>query len=150
MGLNNYSGNTVVSAGSLRAGAAGVFNSTSNVSLGNGANLNLDGHDQTIASLSGSGSVLLGGGILTTDTGSNTTMSGVISGTGGLVKSGTGTLTLLNTTSSYSGGTTVNGGGTLIIADNSNLGDASGGLVLNNGTLKLRPGPGSEQRWVVL
>ena len=137
---NDYAGVTVVSGGSIRAGVAGAFNATSSVSLGTGTNLNLDGHDQTIGSLAGFGSVLLGSGTLTTDTTVGTDFSGVISGTGGLVKSGTGALTLLNTTSSYSGGTTVNGGGTLIVAGNESLGSPSGGIALDNGTLKLKSG----------
>ena len=139
MGLNDYAGNTTIVTGEIRAGAAGVFNSTSNVLVDKDTSLNLDGFDQTIGSLEGLGSVLLGAGTLTTDTAQNSTLSGVISGFGSLVKSGTGALTLLNTTNSYSGGTTVNGGGTLIIGANENLG--SGNLVLDDGTLKLSSSP---------
>jgi autotransporter-associated beta strand protein len=139
-GASDYSGDTIVSAGSLRAGAAGAFSLASNVSLGIGTNLNLDGHDQSIGSLSGFGSVLLGGGTLTTQSPVASDFSGVISGSGGLVKSWAGELTLLNTTSSYSGGTTVTGEGTLIIAGDASLGASSGGITLDNGYLKLKSG----------
>jgi autotransporter-associated beta strand protein len=139
-GSSDYGGDTIVSAGSLRAGAAGVFSLSSDVSLAAGTNLNLDGHDQTIRALSGSGSVLLGAGTLTTQSPVASEFSGVISGTGGLVKSWAGELTLLNTTSSYSGGTTVTGEGTLIIAGDASLGSSSGGITLDNGYLKLKSG----------
>jgi fibronectin-binding autotransporter adhesin len=139
-GISDYSGDTVVSAGSLRAGAAGVFSSASNVLLANGTNLNLAGHDQTIGSLTGSGSVLLGAGTLTSRSSETAEFSGVISGSGGLVKSWGGSLTLLNTSSSYAGGTTVLEESTLVIAGDASLGSASGGINLDNGALKLKSG----------
>jgi len=108
-GGNNYSGGTVVNAGTLVAGAANVFGS-GGMQVGTGATLDLNGSNQTFASLSGAGSLLLGAA--TADTGSDntsTTFTGSISGSGGLVKSGTGTLTLTGA-NSYSGGTTVNAG----------------------------------------
>jgi len=61
------------------------------------------------------------------------TLSGDISGSGGLTISG-GQVNLTGT-NSYTGGTTVTGGGILAIDSNVRLGDLSGALTLNNGTL---------------
>ena len=85
-----------------------------------------------------------------TITGSNVTPSGVtfnnsngdylltgsygIAGSGKLVKNGTGKLTLSGS-NSYTGGTTINGG-TIVIGSANNLGDSSGVLTLNGGTLE--------------
>ena len=61
------------------------------------------------------------------------TLSGIISGTGGLtIGGGQVNLTGVNT---YFGGTTVTGGAILGINADSGLGDSSGRLTLNNGTL---------------
>jgi len=64
--------------------------------------------------------------------------AGAIIGTGAVVKEGSGTLTLAGT-NTYTGGTTVSGG-VLEVADNANLGAASGGLVLAGGTLRSTTG----------
>ena len=61
------------------------------------------------------------------------TFSGIISGAGRLtVSGGQVNLTGANT---YTGGTTVSGGGILAIDSNARMGDPSGGLTLNGGTL---------------
>src|SRR5262245_11764096 len=77
------------------------------------------------------------------DNGSNTTVSGTISGNGSLVKEGEGTLTLSGN-NSYTGGTLVNEGtlavgsstalgtGTLTVADGTTLQAAADGLALAN------------------
>lgn len=108
-GGNTYAGGTVVNAGTLAAAAADVFGS-GGMQVGAGATLDLNGWNQTLASLSGAGTVLLAAA--TADSGSDntsTTFSGSISGTGRLTKSGAGTLTLTGA-NNYSGGTTVNAG----------------------------------------
>ncbi|WP_161492382.1 autotransporter outer membrane beta-barrel domain-containing protein [Brucella pituitosa] len=61
------------------------------------------------------------------------TISAVIAGDGQLVKSGAGIL-VLNATNTYTGGTLINGG-TLRISSDANLGNASGALSLDGGTL---------------
>ena len=58
-----------------------------------------------------------------------------ISGTGGLVITGNGA-TYLTAANTYSGGTYLNGG-TLSVAADNNLGDATGGLTFDGGTLQL-------------
>ena len=78
-------------------------------------------------------SLLAGGGTIDTN-GFNVTMSGQIINTGGLTKAGLGTL-VLSGANTYTGGTTSNAGTVSVSADN-NLGDASGGLTFNGGTLQ--------------
>ena len=132
-GPDTYAGPTTVSGGVLRAGATGVFSSTSIFTVNAGTTLDLGGSNQTIGALSDTGSVALGAGTLTTGgVGASTLFSGVVAGTGGLVKSGAGTFTLSGA-NSYSGGTTI-GAGTLQIGD----GDTTGSIVgdaLDNGAL---------------
>jgi autotransporter-associated beta strand protein len=109
-GTNGYTGATGVDAGTLKAGAADSFAAGSAVTVASGATLNLNGFDETIASLAGAGSVTLGSGTLTTggnDT--STTFSGGITGTGGLIKVGTGVFTLSGT-NGYTGATSVSVG----------------------------------------
>jgi len=91
------------------------------LSIANGSTLDLNGVNQTIASLADSG---VGGGIVTNSAAStatltinpssgSTTFSGAISGPISLVKSGAGTQVLAGA-SSYAGGTTVNNGTLLV------------------------------------
>jgi autotransporter-associated beta strand protein len=70
---------------------------------------------------------------LTAPTGGSALLSGIVSGSGGLtIGGGQINLTGLNT---YVGGTTVSGGAVLGIVADSGLGDPSGRLTLNGGTL---------------
>ncbi|KUL97522.1 hypothetical protein DK26_00810 [Bosea sp. WAO] len=113
-GANTYTGATTVAGGTLQAGAVGAFAAGSAFTVGSGAVLDLAGFNQTVASLSGSGTVALGAGTLSTGgDGSSTTFSGAINGTGGLTKTGSGTFSLSGT-SGYSGATTI-AGGTLVV-----------------------------------
>lgn len=102
---NSYAGGTTVSAGTLRAGVAGAIPSTSTVSVSGGATLDLAGYDQTIRSLNGSGTVMPGNASLTIgdpSASTNSTFSGVISGSGALSKTGASTLVFTGT-SGFSG-----------------------------------------------
>ena len=132
----NTWGATAIASGTLRAGAANAFPSTTAVTL-SAANsgLDLDGFDVAIGSLAGAGNATLGANSLTTgNANTNTTFSGVLSGAGGkLVKTGTGIFTLTGS-NSYTGGTTVNNG-TLQLGNSKALG--TGGLTVNGGTLDL-------------
>jgi autotransporter-associated beta strand protein len=114
-GTNTYTGSTVVSTGTLQAGAAAggqAFGNLSAVTLSSGAVLALNGFNQTIGSLTGNGTVSLGTGGATLTFGGNnasTVFGGVISGTGNVTKVGTGTFAVTST-NIYSGTTTINGG----------------------------------------
>ena len=104
--------------------------------------LDLNGTQQTIASLAGGGAaggnVSLGSGTLTVNGALSTSYAGVISGTGGLVKQGAGTLILAGA-NTYTGATTVSTG-TLQLGNGTTNGSVAGNitdnsrLVFNNGS----------------
>lgn len=116
-GVNTYLGSTTINAGILRIlGGNDRLPATTAVTLANvaGAALDLNDLNQTIASLSGGGTtggnVTLGSGILTVGDSSNTTYSGVISGTGGVIVKQAGGILSLRGANTYTGGTTLQGG----------------------------------------
>jgi autotransporter-associated beta strand protein/T5SS/PEP-CTERM-associated repeat protein len=122
-----YSGATNVNGGTLQAGAANVFASSSAVTVASGATLAFNGFNQTLASLAGAGSVTMGVGSMTVGgNNASTAFSGTISGSGGLTKNGTGALTL-GGANTYTGLTTVNAG-TLVVN-----GSLAGAVTLNSG-----------------
>jgi len=153
-GSNTYTGSTTVSVGTLDVTGSLA---SSVIGVSDGATLKVDGSslgdttsavtltgtgdmilagNETIGSLAGAGTVTNGGYTLTTggnDT--STTYSGVASGTGGLTKAGSGTLTL-DGSNTYTGSTTILAGILEISAD-SGIGNSSGGLILNGGTLAI-------------
>jgi outer membrane autotransporter protein len=61
-GLSDYFGLTTIHGGTLSAGAANVFSPNSDYTVQTGATLNLNGHNQTVASLSNAGLVTMGNG----------------------------------------------------------------------------------------
>jgi autotransporter-associated beta strand protein len=127
-GANSYAGGTQVLAGTLRAGAAGVFG-TGRMDVRSGATLDLNNFSQTVGSIAGAGAITLGSATLTSGTDdTSTTFSGAIGGAGVLVKTGTGALTLTGA-NTYAGGTFVSQG-TLIGNSTSLQGDIqNGGIV---------------------
>jgi len=133
-GANTYAGFTTVNDGTLQAGAANRFSAASAFTIANSGTLNLNGHSQVIASLAGSGSVMLGSGTLTAGgNNTSTTFTGETSGTGSLTKAGTGNFTLARATgNSYSGGTIVNGG-TLTVNNAAGSATGSGNVTINTG-----------------
>jgi autotransporter-associated beta strand protein len=110
-----YTGLTTISAGVLKLGAANVLPATAAVATANvsGALFNLDGFNQTIATITGGGTtgggVTLGSGILTVGDATSFTFTGNISGTGGLTKQGSGVMTLAGT-NAYTGPTLITAG----------------------------------------
>ncbi|MBV9275684.1 MAG: autotransporter domain-containing protein [Verrucomicrobia bacterium] len=139
---NTYSGPTLVFAGTLRAASTGAFSPNSAFTVN--STLDLFGFNNTIGSLSGSGTVLNSGGATATLTvgndNSSTLFSGVLEdgtappadGALALTKVGTGTLTLTGT-NTYTGGTTINGG-TLQLGNGGITGSIVGN-VTDNATL---------------
>jgi autotransporter-associated beta strand protein len=129
-------GTTVnVSGGTLKSAAAAALGSFARVTVNSGATLTLAASQQ-ISSLAGSGSVALGGNLLTVGNSDNQscTFSGVISGSGGgLAKQGSSILTL-GGSDSFTGGTTV-AAGTLRLAASAALPGGTSATV--NGTLDL-------------
>jgi len=116
-GSNTYTGATVITAGSLKAGViTNAFGSNSAVTLSNTAGVFLDitGFNNTIGSLAGGGAtggnVILGAATLTIGgDNTSTTYAGGIGGTGGIIKAGTGTLTL-SKANTYTGATSITAG----------------------------------------
>ena len=132
---NTYTGGTAVSAGTLRLGSGGSLAPTGALTV-NGGTFDLNGNNQTVGALSGTGGVLaLGAGTLTTNSVSNTTLASAIAGAGGLTKQGPGTLNLTGN-NSYSGGTAVLAG-TLAVNGNvaGNVAVGSAGTLGGNGTI---------------
>jgi autotransporter-associated beta strand protein len=94
----------------------------------------IDGGDESIANLNGSGTVnLSSGSVLTLNTGASA-IGGAISGAGGLTIAGT-SATTLSAANTYSGATTVNAGSLTMAATGSitSATTINGGIVTNNG-----------------
>lgn len=127
-GTNTYTGGTTVNGGTLQ------ISGDSNLGDATGA-LTLDGGTlRNTAAFTSARVVALNTNGGTFDTQANLTLSGVIGGTGALTKIGNGTLTLAGS-NSYAGGTSINGG-TVSVSSDANLGNASGALSFNGGTLQ--------------
>jgi autotransporter-associated beta strand protein/T5SS/PEP-CTERM-associated repeat protein len=110
-GANTYSGGTTINGGTLQLGNGGTTGSiTGNVATSSGATLAFNRSN-------------------------NLTFAGVISGAGNVAQTGSGVLTLSGT-NTYSGGTRIDSG-TLSVSSNANLGNASGGVTLAGGSLRL-------------
>src|SRR5207245_167539 len=119
-GVNTYSGPTTVSAGTLRLGADNVIPDASLVSLAGSTVLEVNGKTDTLASLTGSGAVKLGGGFLSVGAANTSfTFGGALSGNGELIKVGTGALTLTGNSPSYTGTTRVSNGTVFVNANQS-------------------------------
>ena len=149
-GMNSYSGATTINSGATLAGGAANALSANSAVTDNGT-LDLGSVNQTIGSLSGSGTVtnlsnptLLTGTaapvlIITAGTGTfsgtieNGTPAGVTTTTG-LTLAG-GTLTLSGATASYSGATTIDSGADLTLTGPTSIASSSG--VTNNGTFDI-------------
>jgi hypothetical protein len=132
---NNYAGITTV-GGTLQVGATNATSANSLISLASGKILDLAGFNTIIGSLTGSGSVTLGNGTLTTDNdNTSTTFSGIISGNGGLTKMGSGTFTLGNA-NTYLGATTISNG-TLKLGANNGISNSSDVTIASGQTFDL-------------
>ena len=130
--MNQYTGITTITSGTLALSGSGSIGTSSGLSNAATFDISATTSGATITTLSGAGSVVLGTKTLTLSA-ANDTFAGVISGTGGLVlSSGTQTLTGNNT---YTGGTTINGG-TLSFGANDVLSN-TGAVNVSGGTLAI-------------
>ncbi len=130
-GSNTYTGTTEVQAGSLHLAGHDRLAAGTVVNIATGGTLNLDGFDQTVGGISGSGSILLGSGTLATGGSGDHTFSGSIAGGGDFIHQGPGTQTLSGQ-NTYTGLTGINGGqltlgrdGALSTVSSLRLGDAT-------------------------
>jgi fibronectin-binding autotransporter adhesin len=128
-GANTFTGATTVSAGTLTAGAANVLSTTSGVTVGNGATLNLNNLNQTIANLTSSGALNFGstGGETLTLTGTNT-LGGTMAGAVGTLLVGAGTTLTLNASFNDPNLNIILAGGTLNLNGTT---DVFGNLTIN-------------------
>jgi uncharacterized protein with beta-barrel porin domain len=132
-GANSYTGDTVISAGTLTGGAANTFSRFSNTTINTGATLNLGGFAQTI------NNVALAGGTL-----KNGSLAGAVTSTGGTLSNLTGSMSLtvnsgvtnVSGTNSYTGVTTVTGG-TVQAANTNALSANSAHTIAANTSLNL-------------
>ncbi|MFH0953418.1 MAG: autotransporter-associated beta strand repeat-containing protein, partial [Verrucomicrobiota bacterium] len=151
-GANTYGGNTIISNGTLKLGAAGVIPdgaSKGNVSVV--GTLDLNTYSETINGLSGAGIVdTVAGGTPKLTVGANdqsSTFSGIVQNTSGtlaLTKVGTGTLVLSNN-NTFAGGLWVEKGVVRLQASTNAMGaglvnvGTNATLDLNYGAVTLRP-----------
>ena len=134
-GANSYTGATNILTGEILLGASGTLPSTTAVAISAGADLNLATFSQTVASITGAGTIAIGTGALTVGDSSNFTFTGTITGTGTLRKTGTGKWSLSGN-SPYLGVVTVAGGIIEVLANNA-IGDP---VVQSGSQITLAPG----------
>ena len=134
-GANAYTGATTISAGTLQLGASERIANTSAVTVSSGATFDVNGKTETIGSLAGAGSVMIGTGqLIAGGNNASTTFNGSLTGAGSFTKAGTGTMTVasnlgfggnlnlgagtlqFNVDNAFSGATTISGG-TLRLSD---------------------------------
>ncbi|GAA0530191.1 autotransporter-associated beta strand protein [Rhizomicrobium palustre] len=130
-GKNTYTGTTTVSGGTLVLSASGSLASTSSLAISGTFDASAATTNQTYASLSGTGTVVMGGNTLTLANASGS-FSGAITGTGGLAI--TGGKQIIAGSNSYTGGTSIASGATLQLGGGASAGAITGN-VANSGTL---------------
>ena len=94
----------------IGTGSNNVLPTTTSVAIAANSTLDINGIQQTVAGISGAGTIALGTGTLTVDGTNDSTFGGKISGSGSLVKAGPSTLALTGATKDFAGTTTVTGG----------------------------------------
>ena len=134
---NTYTGATTISAGKIVDGIDNALPITT--ALSDNGTLDLNGHNQQVASVTGSGTVTdtsaTTGIVFTVNNSGADTFAGLITGNLNLTKSSTGTLTL-TTANTYTGPTTTISAGT--IADGITNALPIGTALSVNGTLDLK------------
>ncbi len=135
-GANSYSGATTVNGvgGTLRLGAANVISNASALVITAGS-FDVNGNNDTVASLEGAGGTVTNSGAAATLTfgdGNDKTYSGSLTGTLALSKQGAGRQIFNGGGSSYTGAVAVTAG-TLEAANASALGTSAGGVTVSDG-----------------
>lgn|GEM_PF-4455873 len=141
-------GNTQVSVGTLRMGAANVLPSTTLLTMGQGdtnsATLDLNGNSQTVSGLAfnstgGTKAITSAtAATLTVNNSANYSYGGVLSGAGlALTKQGSGSLTLGGSAANTYGGLTTVAGGVLTLQKSAGVNAVGGNILVNAGTLSL-------------
>lgn len=108
---NNWTGGLTFNtgfSGTLRLGASNVIPSNAQVTLNSSYTLDLNGFSNTIASLTGPGTLALGTGTLTLNQSATTTFDGTVTGAGTIAKQGSGVITF--TGARTGGGVSVSAG----------------------------------------
>ncbi|CAN5285885.1 hypothetical protein BH11PLA2_BH11PLA2_10360 [soil metagenome] len=139
-GVNTYTGNTTVTAGTVRLSGSGTLGATSSsVAVNAGALLDLNGTSQSIKFIAGSGvgTVANNSGVgtsiltLTANPGANVIIQDNTNGSTGKVAVVVAVTTQpLNNLNTYSGGTTVNAGAFLYLISTTPLGAGTGPITL--------------------
>ncbi|CAI1110713.1 autotransporter outer membrane beta-barrel domain-containing protein [Serratia quinivorans] len=130
---NDYTGETSVTAGTLRAGTDNALGQTSKLNLANTTGFDLNGKTQTLGALNGAaGSTLnINGGTLNVSNGG--TSLGALTGAGQLNVTG-GTLDVQGANAGLTAGTHIASGATVSLNDVDGLGSSA---ITTNGTLAL-------------
>jgi autotransporter-associated beta strand protein len=115
--LNSYEGDTQVAAGTLSSKDHGSFSKNSKIILENDAILSLNGFDNQIKSLEGSGIVNLGEGNLLISNPQEEVFKGSIKGSGQIIKEGKKTFFLASDRNFYSGKTLIKEGSIMPLYD---------------------------------
>ncbi len=135
---NDFTGTTLVSAGTLRAGANNVIATSSAVTVN--TTFDTNGFTQSLNNLSGGagGHVIVGGTTLTLNNTANTVFAGHMDGAAGqLVKNGAGALDLTGTVTLA--GLTVNAG-TIGFGINTTIDAANTAVTMNGGVARFNGG----------
>ena len=132
--FNSGAGAFTLGGNSITLGGNVTNNSAATQTINNAITL---GIAQTWSATSGNlafgGNIANGGFLLTIGGNSNTTITGIISGTGGLTKTGTGTLTFSGAAANTFTGTTTVNDGTLVLARPAGQNSIVGALVIGDG-----------------
>ncbi|MBJ7499628.1 MAG: autotransporter-associated beta strand repeat-containing protein [Sphingopyxis sp.] len=157
-GTNTMTGDTIVTAGTLRAGSARAFGFGGRyMTVNTGATLDLGGYDIYVAAIIGGGLVDLGGQTLMTAGGPGV-FTGRITGTGGFTRGGGSyTQTISGCNNDYTGVTTISSGLAIDCIANGGQASAIGAsssaasnLVLAGGTLAYTGASASTDRGFAL
>jgi autotransporter-associated beta strand protein len=126
---------TVASSASVTLGANNALDPANRpaVSVASGGSFSTGGFSQTVAGISGAGTISTITGTLTVDNSTDNTFTGTVNGSGSLSKTNTGTLTFTSA-NSYSGGTNVQGG-RLSATNTAGSATGSGNVNVSNATL---------------